>query len=251
MATRSPWCDTRSDWTSSRRSSSSSDHPASRKRAPTQRRRQNRQAPTTRTLRIERARKIWGESVEPRGTIVERYLAGRGLDLSDDIANRVIRFHPSLAWRESDDDPVILVPAMIAVMRTIFGDEIVAVSCRRLTPDGEKVGKPKFRGAAADAAIKLDGDDEVLGGLYIGEGVETCMSGRRFGLRPSWALASKGQLAKFPVLSGIEVLTILAEPDAEAEVRDCGQRWHSAGREVLLNRAIGGKDLNDALRGAA
>ena len=203
------------------------------------------------TLRIERARKIWGESVEPRGTIVERYLAGRELDLGDDIANRVIRFHPSLAWRESDDDPVILVPAMIAVMRTIFGDEIVAVSCRRLTPDGEKVGKPKFRGAAADAAIKLDADDEVLGGLYIGEGVETCMSGRRFGLRPSWALASKGQLAKFPVLSGIEVLTILAEPDAEAEVRDCGQRWHSAGREVLLNRAIGGKDLNDALRGAA
>ena len=73
----------------------------------------------------------------------------------------------------------------------------------------------------------------------------------RFGLRPSWALASKGQLAKFPVLSGIEVLTILAEPDAETEVRDCGQRWHGAGREVLLNRAIGGKDLNDALKGAA
>ena len=35
------------------------------------------------TLRIERARKIWGESVEPRGTIVERYLAGRELDLGE------------------------------------------------------------------------------------------------------------------------------------------------------------------------
>lgn len=104
---------------------------------------------------------------------------------------------------------------------------------------------------AADAAIKLDGDDEVLEGLCIGEGVETCMSGRRFGLGPSWALASKGQIAKFPVLSGVEVLTILAEPDAETEVRDCGQRWHSAGREVLINRAIGGKDLNDALRRGA
>jgi hypothetical protein len=28
-------------------------------------------------------------------------------------------------------------------------------------------------------------------------------------------------------------------------------RWHSAGREVLINRSTCGKDLNDAVRGAA
>jgi hypothetical protein len=52
-------------------------------------------------------------------------------------------------------------------------------------------------------------------------------------------------------LSGIEALTILAEPDAEREVEACAARWHAKGREVFVNRAVGGKDLNDALRGTA
>ena len=52
-----------------------------------------------------------------------------------------------------------------------------------------------------------------------------------------WALGSKDQIAKFPVLSGVGALTILAEPGAETQVRECAARWHSAGREVLINRA--------------
>jgi Toprim domain len=203
--------------------------------------------------RIERAREIWRASIDPRGTIAKDYLVGRRLELSDDIANRVIRFHPSLAWRERDGDPVIRVQAMIAAMRSIESDEIVAVSCRRLTPEGHKVGKPKFRGAAAGSAIKLDADEAVTHGLHIGEGVESCMSARQLGLKPTWALGSTNNIAAFPVLSGIECLTILTEKDnASAKAwQICGDRWHSAGREVLINRPIGGKDLNDALKGAA
>ena len=49
------------------------------------------------------------------------------------------------------------------------------------------------------------------------------------------------------MLGRIEALTILAEPDAEREVLTCAARWDAAGREVFLNRAVGGKDLNDAL----
>ena len=163
--------------------------------------------------RIERAREIWRGAVDPRGTIAEDYLVGRRLELSEDIANRVIRFHPSLAWRERDGDPVICVQAMIAAMRNIERDEIVAVSCRRLTPDGHKVGKPKFRGVAAGSAIKLDADETVTHGLHIGEGVESCMSARQLGLKPTWALGSTSNIAAFPVLSGIECLTILGEND--------------------------------------
>jgi hypothetical protein len=203
--------------------------------------------------RIERAREIWRASVDPRGTVVEDYLVGRRLELSDDTANRAIRFHPSLAWRERDGDPVIRVQAMIAAMRNIESDEIVAVSCRRLTPDGHKLGKPKFRGAAAGAAIKLDPDEAVTHGLHVGEGVESCMSARQLGLRPTWALGSTSNIAAFPVLSGIECLTILGEnDDASAKaVQACGERWHAAGREVLINRPIGAKDLNDVIKGAA
>jgi putative DNA primase/helicase len=135
----------------------------------------------------------------------------------------VIRFHPSLAWRERD--AVIRVQAMIAAMRNIESDEIVAVSCRRLTPDGHKVGKPKFRGAAAGSAIKLDADETVTHGVHIGEGVESCMSARQLGLKPTWALGSTCNIAAFPVLSGIDCLTILgANNDASAKaIQACGE----------------------------
>ena len=50
------------------------------------------------------------------------------------------------------------------------------------------------------------------------------------------------------MLSGIETLTILAEPDqANARaVEQVGNRWSDAGREVLVVRSIAG-DMNDAI----
>jgi putative DNA primase/helicase len=87
----------------------------------------------------------------------------------------------------------------------------------------------------------------------IGEGVESCLSARQLGLRPTWALGSTSNIAAFPVLSGIECLTILGEnDDASAKaVEACGEPWHGAERIVLINRAAYGKDLNDSLRGLA
>ena len=99
-------------------------------------------------------------------------------------------------------------------------------------------------------AVKLDADENVLSGLHVGAGVETCLAARQLGLRPVWALGSKYAIGSFAVLSGVEALTILAEPDATAEVA-CAKLWHAAGREVFINRAVGGKDLNDAIRRAS
>jgi putative DNA primase/helicase len=90
----------------------------------------------------------------------------------------------------------------------------------------------------------------VLAGLHIGEGIETCMTARLLGLRPTWALGSAGEIGKFPVLNGIERLTILAEHDEANRIgrQLCGERWDQAGREVLINYSVVGKDLNDAIR---
>jgi putative DNA primase/helicase len=65
-----------------------------------------------------------------------------------------------------------------------------------------------------------------------------------------WALGSSGPIESFPVLSGIESLTILAErcPASAEAIEVCGRRWRAAGREVLVNRPIVGKDLNDSWR---
>jgi putative DNA primase/helicase len=184
-----------------------------------------------------RALALWRASEDPRGTIVDRYLASRGLSLDDDIAGPVLRWNAAIG-------------GMVALFRGITTDEPQAVSRTFLDHEGRKTGR-KFLGPVGGCAIKLDPDEEVLGGLHIGEGVETCMAARQLGLRPTWALGSKGAIGGFPIVAGIESLTILAELDAEKEIEAVAIRWHTAGREVLINRPLLGKDLNDALKGSA
>jgi hypothetical protein len=203
--------------------------------------------PSALEKRLRRPRDIWNTAVSPIGTIVEVYLWRRHLDLEPDVAGPVLRYHPELPWKDKLTGKLFRTNAMVAALRDIQSNEVVGVHCTRLSPIGEKIER-RFRGIFAGTAVKLDADDTVIGGLHIGEGIETCLTARQLGLRPTWAICSKDPIGEFPVLSGVECLTILAEPDAEAKVVECAQRWHAAGREVLINRAIGGKDLNDSWR---
>ena len=60
----------------------------------------------------------------------------------------------------------------------------------------------------------LDPFDEVLEGLHIGEGVETCMTGRQVRLQADMgARHARSGIASFPVLAGVECLTLLREND--------------------------------------
>jgi putative DNA primase/helicase len=83
----------------------------------------------------------------------------------------------------------------------------------------------------------------VTHGLHICEGVETGLAARQLGLRPTWALGSTGNIERFPVLAGVECLTLLAEHDQASEkaVQTCGERWHAACREVLINQPLRGE----------
>lgn len=198
-----------------------------------------------------RAAALWHEAVGPGGTVVEHYLASRRLDLTEDLPADV-RFHPQCPWKDEQTGRVLYVPAMLAAMRNIVKDEIMAVHRTVLTPEGKKVGR-RMLGVAAGAAIKLDSDDSVTQGLTVGEGIETCLAARQVGLRPVWAMGSVGAIAGFPVLDGIECLTLLREND-EASRRACEQcasRWHAAGREMIFVTSKVGSDINDALLGAA
>ena len=143
----------------------------------------------------------------------------------------------------------IRVPAMVVAMRSIATDEITAIHRTGLSEDAEKIGR-RMLGRAGGAAVKLDADERVTDRLTIGEGIETSMTARQIGLRPTWALGSADAIAALPVLDGVESLRILAERD-EANKRArgaCGARWHEAGRQVLLNHSKVGKDLNDGLQ---
>ncbi len=201
--------------------------------------------------RKRRASQLWEQGRDPRETVVQTYLASRGLDLPNDVAVQVLRFHPACPWRNDVGD-LVKVPAMIAAMRSIRQNELTGVHRTALSPQGAKIGR-KMLGMASGAAIKLDHDDSVTMGLTIGEGVETTLAARQLGFRPAWALGSVGAIGAFAVLPGIDALTLLRESDKtganERAVNECGTRWHDAGRQVILVSPKIGGDLNDALQG--
>jgi putative DNA primase/helicase len=193
-----------------------------------------------------RARQLWCEAVDPRGTLAERYLNDRrGLELPDDVVGRVVRFHGACPW--SDERRT----CMLTAFRSIANDGIVAVHRTLLSDKGEKLDR-RMLGPVAGAAIKIDDDTNVEQGLTICEGFETGLAGRALGFRPVWALGSAGAIADFPVLPGIDALTILAETDdsgANAKaVRACGNRWAAFEREIIVATPRAAGDMNDALR---
>jgi hypothetical protein len=101
-------------------------------------------------------------------------------------------------------------------------------------------------GIVARTAIKLDTVGETL---VIGEGIETCMAGRELGFAPAWALGSVGAISFFPILDGVQQLTILGEHGevSARAVKICATRWHKAGRQVRVVTPEVGSDLNDVL----
>ena len=200
--------------------------------------------------RVGRARQIWVESQDAHGTVVEVYLASRGLTLPDDM--NALRFNSRTPWQELDGT-IVHTPCMISALRSILTDELTGVQRTRIGPTGIKLGR-KMTGVASGSAIKVDPDDSVEQGIVIAEGLETAMTGRLFGLKPAWALGSAGAIATFPILPGVTGIHILGETgkaNADA-VQACGRRWRQAGAEVLIVRPKVGSDINDALRmGAA
>ena len=200
---------------------------------------------------LQSALRLWEEARPIAGTLAEQYLIkprvedGRGLTLPPDISPRVLRFHPACPFGEGTRHPCLL-----ALYRSIAGDEPRAIMRTALTPDAGKIDR-KALGPVSGAAIKLSDDADVTMGLTIGEGLETTLAGMMFEFAPAWALGSAGLIAKFPVLSGIEALTILAETDDDGAnkraIRECFARWNAAGREVYRATPEIGGDANDAL----
>lgn len=178
------------------------------------------------------ALKIWHEATDARGTIVEEYLKGRGLELPP-RHHDILRFHKKCPFFGEK------VPAMIALMRDIGGDAPRAVHRTTLLPDGRDRDRDRGKamlGPAKRAAVKLSPDEDLTLGLHVSEGIETALATLQFGLAPCWALGSSGAIGTFPVLGGIEALTIAVDHDAAGlkGTRACAARWTAAGREVRL-----------------
>lgn len=196
--------------------------------------------------RKQRAIAIWNESVDPRGTLVEDYLRSRGLELADEMAMAVIRFHPSCPFGKRTRHP-----CMVAAFHRIDTGELVAIHRTALTADGSKIDR-KMMGPVGGAAMKLESIEGSSRTIVIGEGIETCLSARAAGISPVWATGSADAIKDFPVMPDIEAIGVLGEMDesgaSQRATQAVGDRWHAAGREVHVFLPTAGKDINDALQ---
>jgi hypothetical protein len=198
-------------------------------------------------IRIAAARRIFDEAHDPRNTLVERYFREyRSLDLPDDLAGRVLRFHPRCPWRNESSGKTDRVPALIVPFRSIDDDTITAVHRIALSVDASKLGR-RMLGIVHRAAIKLDPLAEQLA---VAEGLETGVAARELGFKPTWVLGSVGAISFFPVIEGVKQLFILGErgnPSARA-ITSCGAHWRQAGRCVrVVMPDPPYSDLNDVL----
>jgi hypothetical protein len=201
----------------------------------------------------DRALRIWDEAVDLGGTLAATYLAGRKLVVPEGVSGRVLRFHPACRWRDTDDSPLIRVPALIGLYRDVVNDQPKAILRCALTPEGRKRGRKAY-GPKAGCAIKLTADEDVAEGLHVGEGIETVLAGMMQGFVPAWALGDTSNMKSFGPLPGIEALTILVDHDAngagQIAARQCSALWREAGCEVW--RVIPdnpGTDMADVIAG--
>jgi hypothetical protein len=197
-----------------------------------------------------RAAELWRAAIPIAGTLADVYLRSRGLYFPDPYGG-ILRFHPRCPFGLGATHACLLV-----LFRSITTDEPVGVHRIAIDPEGRKIARMAL-GRVGGAAIKLTRHDDVERGLVVGEGVETTIAGMMLGFTPAWALGFAGAIRAFPVLSGIDALTILVdhdEPDRNGRqtgheaARECCDRWMAAGREVrcVVPRRLGA-DMADLL----
>lgn len=181
--------------------------------------------------------RLWDSSIPINGTLAETYLASRGLTYDGDA----LRFRPACR-------------SLVALITNVITGEPCGAQRTSLNPDGSAVRMPDGRkkklnfGSAAGTVRLYDHEPGV--GLSIAEGVETALAS---GVRPLWACLSSSIMQGLPVLPGVQTLTVFADHDVAgiAAANAVGERWHEAGREVILTMpAEPGKDFADMLEAA-
>src|SRR5437763_11975198 len=183
---------------------------------------------------------IWEESVPAGGTLVETYLASRGLNVPP--AN-VLRFHNGLKHPSGG-----MWPAMLALVTRGHDGVPLAIHRTFLARDG--AGKAPVEpskmmlGPCRGGAVRLADPADVL---MVGEGIETCLAAMLATGHPAWAALSTSGLRALDLPNDVRDIIVLADGDdpGNAAARDCAWRWKREGRRVRIARPPQGMDFND------
>ena len=188
----------------------------------------------------QRALDIWRDTRPATGTIVEAYLAYRGIHLVPPPCT--IRFHPALYY-----DRNLSYPAMVAGVRNADG-RVVAIHRTWIITNGNGVLHKvrKMLGPVAGAAVRLgDGPD-----IVVAEGIETALSAVELFGWPSCAALSANGIRMLKLSPYVRRIVIAADGDDDGRnvSREAAHRWRGEGRLVRVLESPDGKDLNDRLR---
>ena len=199
-------------------------------------------------LKLALAGRIYGEAEPIADTPGAAYLQGRGIALEDVPVSCGLRWHPSCPWGGGTT------PCIVARYTDATTGQPRGIRRRPI-----RGGTPWSLGPTAGCVIRLWPDADISTSLVIGEGVETVLAAatriahKGTLLRPAWACGSASNLENFPLLCGIEAITILVDHDdtnrGQQAAERCARRWLDAGREVIrLMPGALGADFNDLVR---
>lgn len=230
--------------------------------------------------RVSRAFRLFCKaSPEIAGTVVETYLARRGIPLRDvqNIEHGEIRHMPRLEWwkgarrdREVGRIAGPEFPAMVCAIRSPIG-ELRAVHCTFLAHDGSgkaPVDAPKLMfGLVAGCVIRLSRgpwnmtpEEARTAGLTsvlaLGEGVEDGLS-IALGAPEArvWAATSLSNLANVDLRDPCVSAAVVAKdndwgkPQAQAAFDRAIDALAAHGKPIAVMSSAIGKDFNDQLRG--
>jgi len=196
--------------------------------------------------RSDIARGIWKSSKPASGTLVEAYLASRGIRLR---LPGTLRFHAGLKHPSGG-----FWPSMVALVENGANGVPLAIHRTFLARDGggkAPVDPQKMMlGPCRGGAVRLADPVDVL---MVGEGIETCLAAMLATGHPAWAALSTSGLRSLELPENVRDVIVLADADeaGEAAAQHCARSWKRQGRRVRIARPPRGMDFNDLLLGRA
>ena len=196
----------------------------------------------------DRAEAIWRRTRRLCGTVGEAYLLYRGCLLPPPDSD--LRF-----LEQTDRHP----PSLCARVTNAETNAPMTLHFTRLATDGRgKAGTEQDKlllggHRKKGGVVRLWPNESVTTGLALAEGIESALAAARL-FQPAWAAIDASNLAQFPVLPGVDALTIFADHDNIGIIaaKACARRWHAAGREVRIRAPrLFGTDAADVAREVA
>jgi hypothetical protein len=172
--------------------------------------------------RTQAALQMWRETTPLGGTLGERYFVDhRRLDVRRLELAHVLRWHAQSC-------------CVVALMTDQATNKLTGIHRTFLNSDASKRERKML---GRKGCIRLSPDDQVTLGLGLVEGVEDGLAVLLSGWAPVWAASDAGALASFPVLAGIDVLTIFADADVAGikAAQQCAAVWAIAGKAARIS----------------